>query len=178
MTDSKTQSERRFIATASIRHAHGVKGEVKIVSLTTPPEDFAVEPLCDQDGKPVTITITGKQPTCFICRITGVTDRSQAEALKGTQLGFMRSASDERTEDEIYASDLIGLVVVDEHDRVIGTLQDIVNYGASDIAVIETESGNLMIPYAHTFFPQDPENGRIHCRMPETITAPNTSEQS
>jgi 16S rRNA processing protein RimM len=178
MPITNTLSEPRFIATAAIRHAHGVKGEVKIFSLTTPPEDFVSESLCDSAGKPVILQITGRQPSCFICRIEGVNDRTQAEALKGTQLGFMRSASDENIDDETYASDLIGLVVVDENDRVIGTIRDIVNYGASDIAVIESESGNLMIPYALAFFPEDPENGRIRCLIPETITAPTTPEQS
>jgi len=83
-------------------------------------------------------------------------DRTQAEVLKGTRLGFVRSASDENIDDETYASDLIGLVVVDERDGIIGTIHDIVNYGASDIAVIETKSGNLDDSLCSRVFPRRP----------------------
>lgn len=157
----------RFVPLAVIRHAHGVRGEVKIAPLTG--TDIFSLPLHTEAGTPFRLTRTGIQKDLFLCRIEGIGDRNAAEALKGTQLGALRSqlpAEDDAT----YANDLIGLRVVNDAGDVLGTVRAIVNYGASDIVVMDTADGELMLPYSRPFFPSDPEGDTLLCLVPALVS--------
>lgn len=163
-------SPDKFVPLAIIRHAHGVRGEVKIASLTTPADSFFSYALHDEAGALFKLTRTGTQPDIFLCRIEGITDRTQAEALKGKKIGVMHSALSANDENALYAEDMIGVTVIDEKGSTIGTIRDITNYGASDIVVIDTEDGELMLPFAEQFFPQDAEDGTLLCLLPDMIS--------
>lgn len=160
----------RFVPLAVIRQAHGVRGEVKVTSLSTPPEAFLAHALHDASGTAFRLTRTGTQPDLFICRIEGITDRTPAEALKGTKLGVMRSVLGDMDDGTVFADELIGVTVINEQGQPIGTIHDIVNYGASDIAVIATDSGEIMLPYAAQFFPHEVTDGTLLCLIPETVS--------
>lgn len=164
---SETSTE--FAPLAVIRHAHGVRGEVKIASFTDPLEQLLTYALTDKNGKPYTLTRTGIQKGILLCRIEGVSDRNAAEALRGTELGVARDALPDLPEHQTYVSDLIGMEVRDEADALVGKVTDIVNYGASDIVVIDTASGELMLPYAEPFFPGEAVDGVLICRLPEIV---------
>lgn len=160
----------RFVPLAVIRHAHGVRGEVKIAPLSKDNADFLSLALQTAAGTPFTLAKTGTQPDYVICRIEGITDRNAAEALRGTQLGVMRSSLKEEASQTLFADELIGLRVEDEHGNTVGMVRDIVNYGASDIVVIDGENGSeLMLPFSHHYFPTDAKDGMLRCMMPETI---------
>ena len=154
---------------AKIRHAHGVRGEVKLASFTTPPELIFTLPLKDATGVPVKLTRTGVQKDLFLCRIEGVTDRNVAETLKGREFFAEAAALPALAPHQRYVDELIGLRVVDASQAAIGTVRDIVNYGASDIVVIDTPTGELMLPYAAQFFPEDAKDGVLVCALPEII---------
>lgn len=160
-----------FVAIAVIRQAHGVRGEVKVASYTDPAEDFLTYTLTDAEGIPFRLHKTGRQKELFLCRIEGVPDRNAAELLKGRELGVARDALPVLEGAQTYSSALIGLRIVDEAGAEVGTVSRVVNYGASDILVIEGPQGELMLPYAHQFFPGDPVDGVLSCRLPETVAA-------
>lgn len=147
-----------------------MRGEVKIASLTTPPDALFSYALHDEAGTSFTLTRTGTQPDIFLCRIAGITDRNQAEMLKGRKLGVMRSLLGPDDDEALYAEDMVGITVVDEQGNSIGTVRDITNYGASDIVVIDTAEGELLLPFARQFFPQDVENGTLLCLLPDTVS--------
>lgn len=158
-----------FVPLAVIRHAHGVRGEVKIASLSSPADLIFTHALHDASGTPFPLTRTGTQPGLFICRIEGVGDRNQAEALKGTKLGVLRSALADGEENATFADELVGIRAVDEAGAEIGSIRAIVNYGASDIVVIATPEGEIMLPYASQFFPDDISDGTLLCLLPDTV---------
>jgi len=164
-----------LVAVAVIRQAHGVRGEVKIASLTEPRAHFLTCPLTDAAGTAIKLTKTGIQKDWFLCRIEGIQDRNAAELLKGRELYAPRSTLPALEENQSYVSDLIGLTVLDEKGQTVGTLLDIVNYGATDIAVIDTSDGELMLPYTHQFFPEDAKQGAISCRLPEIMVGEEVS---
>lgn len=163
------ESSDRFVPLAIIRHAHGVRGEVKVASLSNPPEAFLNHALHSAEGTKFKLTRTGTQPKYVICRIEGITDRTGAEAARGTTLGVMRSTLPEDADDVVFADELIGLRVINDASEEIGIIRDIVNYGASDIVVINTPTGELMLPFTHQFFPKDAENAALLCLLPEII---------
>ena len=154
-----------------IRHAHGVRGEVKVASYTEPFENILLYPLRDSNGTVYTLKRTGIQSGVVICRIDGITDRNQAEALKGTELGTARVNLPETDEGETYIHDLIGCRVETTDGQPVGTVRTIANYGAGDIVVMDTADGELMLPYAPMFFPQPPVAGLLLCHLPELLNA-------
>ena len=83
-----------------------------------------------------------------VARFEGVSDRSGAEALRGSLVEIERSALPPLKEDEYYHVDLIGLPAVDRDGQRIGIVVAVENYGAGDLLEIETEAGRRsLIPF-------------------------------
>ena len=80
-----------------------------------------------------------------IARFAGVTDRTAAEALRGTALTVPRSSLPPLGEGEYYHVDLIGLAARSEAGDPLGTVVAVENYGASDLVEIEREGGRRFL---------------------------------
>ena len=129
----------RPVTLAAIVGAHGVTGEVRLklfgegVAGLKPFRAFnlgqlTVEKLRD-DGK-----------GGAIARFAEVTDRTAAEALRGTALTVLRAALPELAEDEYYHADLLGLPAVSTDGAALGTCVAIENFGAGDVVEIQRPS--------------------------------------
>ena len=100
----------RDVLLAAVIGAQGLKGEVKAKLFTAAPDAlprFGV--LHTRDGRK--LKITAFRPTKegeAVIAFEDVRDRSQAEALKGTELFVDRAALPQTDEDEFYHADLIG----------------------------------------------------------------------
>ena len=77
------------------------------------------------------------------------------EALRGTALTVPRGALPPLEEGEYYHADLIGLPVVTEQGEAIGTVADVMNYGATDLVEIERANGKkFMVPLTEQAVPE------------------------
>jgi len=120
---------------AAVIGAQGLKGEVKAKLFTATPgalPRYGV--LHTRDGRKLKITAfrPAKEGEAVIA-FEGVSDRNQAEALKGTELFVDRGALPQPEEEEFYHADLIGLEVRDTEGRVLGKVIALHNFGASDV---------------------------------------------
>jgi 16S rRNA processing protein RimM len=128
-------SENRVLL-GRILGAHGLRGEVKILSFTADPlalGDYGA--LLDGDGRRKH-EILGLRPgkdNVVIARLRDVSDRNAAEALRGIELYIDRSDLPPPEEDEFYYSDLIGMAVVDETGQAVGEVAGVHNFGAGDL---------------------------------------------
>ena len=124
--------------------AQGLKGEVKAKVFTDTPDALPrYGVLHTQDGRKLKITAfrSSKEGEAVIA-FEGITDRSSAEGLKGTQLFVDRAALPEPEEDEFYHADLIGLEARDSEGRVLGKVAAIHNFGASDVIELVRPDGD------------------------------------
>ena len=148
-------AERKYIECGKIINTHGCHGGVKIEPWCNTPYDFA-------DLRRVYLLNNGnyvekklKKASVFkqfvVAEIEGITDMNTAMAMKNTVLYAARE--DFTLEDgEYFIADIIGIDVIDaESGKVYGKLTDIINRGASDIYVVQTESGERMIPAVDEF---------------------------
>ena len=55
-------------------------------------------------------------------------------------------------EDEFLVDDLIGTILYDDQGNMVGQIMEILNYGASDIFVVEKEGRTYDIPYVEDIF--------------------------
>ena len=144
--------------------AAGLKGEVKVKAFTETPETLAAYgPLHTRDGREMRVTFLRETKDGAVVALHGVSDRSSAEALKGTELFVPRDALPEADADEFYHADLIGLRAEDAEGRVLGAIVAIHNFGASDVMEIRRADGDEMfLPFTREVATLiDIANGRI-----------------
>ncbi len=82
-----------------------------------------------------------------IARFAEVSDRTAAEALRGTALTVPRGELPPLAEGEYYHADLIGLPVVSDTGEPLGQCIAVDNFGAGDVLEIERPDGTrFMVP--------------------------------
>lgn len=140
-----------------ISHAHGIKGDMLIKSYTENPEDImAYGPLWDESlNTNFVFKVKHLKDKGVVVHCSGIDDRNQAEALKGTKLYVKRSQMPQSSEEDgFYHSDLIGLKVLDQNEAYLGDVLAIVNFGASDLLEFKPESGaSLYVPFTKEAVP-------------------------
>ncbi|NHB75784.1 ribosome maturation factor RimM [Rhodobacter calidifons] len=161
-----------LICIGAIAGAFGVSGEVRIKSFCSEPTDIAsYGPLTTEDGsRTFHITLTRPVAGGLGARISGVTTREQAEALRGTSLYVRRDRLPALPDDEFYHADLIGLPAFDTGGELIGKVTAIFNHGAGDILEISTNrhKSALLLPFTTAIVPNvDLAAGRIVVDLPD-----------
>jgi 16S rRNA processing protein RimM len=142
---------------AVIGAAQGLKGEVRVNSLTSDPLALiGYRHFTDSSGRIFEIERGRAQKNVLIAKFKGVDDRTAAERLNGTQLFVERAALDKvaKDEDEFLYADLIGLRVEDETGFDWGHVAAVFEFGAGDILEIKCLDGKLrMIPFSKAAVP-------------------------
>lgn len=121
-----------------IGRAQGLKGDVTVQTFTTEPERrFAPgSVLVDSQGRTFTVAQSRTFHQRWIVRLSGVEDRTSAEALNGTELYGEPDDPEEMAEEGVfYPKDLIGMTVVPAAgnalglpaDMTIGTVADVID---------------------------------------------------
>lgn len=128
--------------------AKGLKGEVRIKSFTEDPADVgAYGPVAARDGRKFNVTIgRGGKEDVVIAKLSGVADRTQAEALKGVELFVERGALPVPDDGTFYQADLIGAVVKLTSGEVLGTVSALHNFGGGDMMEVGEGHASVLIP--------------------------------
>ncbi len=145
-----------FLQCGEIINTHGVRGVVKARSDCDAPEILASLECVytDADGKNRLDIITASIQKGFVLlTLDGVNDIDAAIALKGTVIYAAREELLEFMEEgDRFIADLIGLPIIHADTKeTLGTLRDVINRGASDIYVIDTDGGERMMPAVAEF---------------------------
>jgi 16S rRNA processing protein RimM len=154
-----------------IAAAHGIGGDVLVHSYAADPADIAAYgPLSTGDGaRQIELKVLRVTAKGVIARVSGVTDRNGAEALKGVQLYVDRARLPKTGEDEFYQADLVGLAVEDEAGNALGTVAAVANYGAGDLLELRLKDKRAteLVPFTQAFVPVvDFERRRVVVRLP------------
>jgi 16S rRNA processing protein RimM len=147
----------------AIAGAHGVKGLVRVKSFAAEPKAIAeYGVLEDKAGHRVVLTLKGGSNEMLLAQIDGVTDRDQAEKLKGTELYVPRGALPATDADEFYYADLVGLEVRLTDGSRFGTVCAVHDFGAGDSLEIERDGGEVLVPFTRAAVPTvDIEGGYL-----------------
>ena len=133
-----------------ITEPHGVRGEVKVYPTTD--DVMHLKKVKEyympaEDGMQCLHSSGMKmQNDRIILQFKEISDRDMAEKLRKKELYVDRAHAVPLEEDEYYISDLEGLDVY-ENDEKIGTLQEVLRTGANDVYRIERNDGSeLLLP--------------------------------
>lgn len=127
------------ILLGAVAGAHGVRGDVRLKTFTQDPAAIGdYGPVHTEDGRVFALKVTKPVKGGIAAKLDGVTDRDQAEALKGTRLYVSRDAlgepgTDEDGEEAYFHADLVGCVLVSEHNEEIGRVTAVHDFGAGDL---------------------------------------------
>ncbi len=134
-----------------ITTTHGVRGEVKVFPTTDNAERFLeLEYVLLDTGRELR-RLDIKNVRFFknlvILKFDGIDNINDIEKYKGKDLWIPREEAQELGEDEYYIADLQGLNVVLEDGTEFGTLRDVMETGANDVYIIDSnEHGEVLLP--------------------------------
>jgi len=137
----------RPVTLAAIAGAHGVRGEVRLKLFGEGAEALRAFSVFGAGGRTLTLKSVRPANQGAVATFAEITDRSGAEALRGSILTVPRSALPPLGEGEYYHHDLIGLACVSTDGAAIGQVVAVENFGAGDILEIEKPGGKrFMVP--------------------------------
>ncbi len=156
--DRAALSASTRVLVGRIGAAHGIKGEVRLVSFMAEPKAIGTYgPLNDESGTR-RFEIAALRPVkdnIFIARFSGIATRDAAETLNNLDLYLPRAALPAAADDEFYHADLIGLTALDSAGAEIGRVTDVLNFGGGDILEIAPVGGGetLLLPFTRACVP-------------------------
>jgi 16S rRNA processing protein RimM len=159
----------KHIVVGAIAGAFGVQGEVRLKSFCAAPSDIAsYGPLVTADGRTFTVRLTRPVAGGFGARLSGITTKEQADALRGVELFAERTRLPHLPDDEFYHADLIGLPVQDTGGALLGHVRAVLNHGAGDILELVGPKGAILLPFTRATVPTvDLAAGRIVADLPD-----------
>lgn len=138
----------------TIVNTHGIKGEVRVLSITDfPNERFApgASLFLVKEGKapvPVTVKTHRKHKSFDLVLFEEYDSINTAEPMVGSIVKVSAEAMEELPEDEFYYHEVIGLKAIDEQENLLGHVKEILSPGANDVWVVEREKKkDLLLPY-------------------------------
>lgn len=162
------------VCVGAIAGAFGVKGEVRLKSFCAEPEAIATYgPLSSEDGSASwQVKILRPVKGGFAAQLSDVSNKSAADALRGTRLYAPRDRLPDLPDDEYYHADLINVAVVDTGGVEIGRVRSVLNHGAGDLLEIGGPKLKqaVLLPFTLENVPTvDLKSGKIIVDPPEGL---------
>ena len=142
--------EERF-QVGVITSTHGVRGEVKVYPTTDDPKRFKrlKEVILDTGKEELILEIEGVKffKQFVILKFKGFDNINDIEKYRQKSLYVTRANAVRLRKDEYFIADLMGLTVIDEEDKEIGVLKNVMETGANDVYEITMNDGReLLLP--------------------------------
>ena len=134
-----------------ITSTHGVKGEVKVYPTTDDVKRFKKlkDIILDTGKEYVALELESVKffKQMVILKFKGIDSLNDVEKFRQKSLYVTRANAVRLRKDEYFIADLIGLKVIDEENKELGTLEDVMVTGANDVYVISLLNGKeLLLP--------------------------------
>ena len=134
-----------------ITQTHGIRGEVKVFPTTDDVNRFKKlkEVTLDNGKERLVLEIEGVKffKQYVILKFKGLDSINDIEKYKRAKLLVNRENAVRLRKNEYFIADLIGMEVMTDEGRRLGTLKDVLLTGANDVYVVECENGaEVLLP--------------------------------
>ena len=129
----------------------GIAGEVRVKSFTEVPADVGrYGPVESEDGsKTWDLRVVGEAKGVVVAKLKGISDRDQAEGLRGEKLFVSRAKLPQPEAGTYYHSDLVGMAVELTTGESKGKVVGVYNFGAGDIIEVgDGQTATMMVPFS------------------------------
>ena len=137
-----------YLVVARVVSPHGIKGEVKAELVTDFPDRFASTKHVYLGAGHRRYRLEGSRlhDGAVLLKLGGVNDRDEAEKLRGKTVEVPEGEAVDLPPEHYFWYQIIGLKVLAEDGRVLGTVEDILQTGANDVYVVRRPEGELLLP--------------------------------
>jgi 16S rRNA processing protein RimM len=164
-----------LVAVGRIVGVHGIRGELKVESLTDFPERFDAGSqlfLVTPDGKvrPTEILAGREHKGRILIALPGVTDRDAAEALRGSFLKIEEEDLTPLPPGRFYHYQLVDLSVVTDEGRDLGRVAEVIPTGGNLVLDVRGGGGEVLLPFIDdVILDVDLEAGKITVHLLEGL---------
>jgi len=151
--DSKTgvqsKGEPDYLAVGLLRKPHGLRGDLLLEIYTDFPERLKPGTTILAGDKHQPLKITRRRPTNdgMILGFEGINTPEEAGKWRATVVYVPTADRPTLPEGQYYHHEMIGLTVVDETEKVLGELTEIIITGANDVYVVTPAEGkDILLP--------------------------------
>ena len=138
---------------AKILKPQGIKGEVKAEPLTNVVEVFSSIKKCLVGNKTMQIERSSFRQGFLYIKFKEINSRNDAELERGKLIKIERSLLESvKDEDDFLVDELIGMIIYDNQGELVGQIVNILNYGATDILILEKENRQMEAPFIPEVF--------------------------
>lgn len=168
MSSSTSSPTSDPLAVARVMGVRGLKGDLRVMSLTDAPERLDVGELVVIEGEtaPRAILESGFSKHGPVLRLAGITDRDAASAMIGRHL-LAPGAPEDLPPGTYWWHQLEGLAVVTREGRAIGQLEEVFRVGSNEVYRVVGPDGEVLVPSLHSIVLEiNIEAGRMTIRDP------------
>ncbi|WP_048602519.1 ribosome maturation factor RimM [Rubeoparvulum massiliense] len=152
----KKHETAELLRVGTIVNTHGIRGEVRVLSITDFPEErygagnllYLTHPQTKQELE-LTVESQRTHKQFQLLKFHGLDRIEDVEGFKGCPLYAKELLHNALEDGEFYFSDIIGCRVELEDGTIIGTVKSILQPGANDVWVVEEVGSRreILIPY-------------------------------
>lgn len=139
-----------YLQVGAITSTHGLNGEVKVFPTTDDPKRYSrlKEVWLDTGREKLVLKVERVKyfKQFVIVKFQGLDRIEDVEGYVKKNLYVTRENAVKLRKNEYFIADLIGLTVIDEQERRLGTLTDVLSTGANDVYVVTEDGKELLIP--------------------------------
>ena|SRR5690348_3230300 len=160
-----TAETAQFVTIGKIIKPFGVKGHVRVHSLTDVPGRFEglTEVTIVPPSAPSFVTAVNsarKHGPSYVVSFAAFSTPEEAAACRGALLTIPESETPPLPSGRYYQFQLLGLQVEDDAGRLLGTLQEIIETPGNAVFAVRGEAGDVLIPAAHSAIASVDVDGR------------------
>lgn len=151
--DIMATTERVLIAT--IGKPHGLRGDVTVRLATDEPERrFAAGTPVFLEQRPATVRGSRWNGAILLVSFDGVTDRTQAEALRGIHVWADVPVDELPAEDDVfYDRQLVGLAVRNAVGTTVGVVTEVLHLPGQDLLAVDVDGTERLVPFVEALVP-------------------------
>jgi len=143
--------QKEYLEAGKIVGTFGILGEVRILPWSDSPDFLRGFSRVFIDGKEYKLLRTRVHKGMALALLEGFTNPEDAMVLKNRTVMIAR-ADAHLPEGRVFVEDLIGLPVFDvRRERIIGTLEEVMNLPAGDVYRVKGGKGDILIPAVPAF---------------------------
>nr|WP_244244671.1 ribosome maturation factor RimM [Marinilactibacillus kalidii] len=165
-----------FYDVGKIVNTHGLKGEVRVISVTSNPEDryYAGAPLSwfkDEEQLDLTVRTHRVHKNFDLVAFEDFPSINDVERLVGGTLKVGDNQLLELEENEFYLHEIVGCAVVDESGEQLGKIKEVLSTGANDVWIVQRPNKkDLLLPYIESVILNvDIENQQVTVHVMEGL---------
>jgi 16S rRNA processing protein RimM len=147
MPSSNQEPREGFIAVGRVLRPWGLRGDLKVQSLTDFPERFEPGARLWLAERERTVERSRSQTGALYVKFSGIADATDAERYRGLLIEVPEAALPALEADEFYHHQLVGLRAVTDGGEDLGAVREVLSTGGNAVLVIDGPRGEVLLPF-------------------------------